>query len=68
MLTSVPVPEQAKPIMDEVLAFSRKWVPECNGPSLPAESVPKHVKLIESLTMEQSGQFLSHVGDKKTWV
>ncbi|KAH7384031.1 hypothetical protein DE146DRAFT_667651 [Phaeosphaeria sp. MPI-PUGE-AT-0046c] len=61
------MPSQAKPIFDEVLVTVRKWVPDCNGPTVPADNVPLHLELIERLTMEQSGQFLSHLGDKKHW-
>jgi hypothetical protein len=34
---------------------------------MPVESVTKQLEVIEKLTLEQSGQFLGHRGDK-TWV
>lgn len=39
--------------------------PHWKGPITPGESVTHQRKVIEDLTLEQSGQFLSHWGNKE---
>lgn len=39
--------------------------PDWKGPILASESVALQRKVIENLTLEQSGQFLSHWGNKE---
>lgn len=39
--------------------------PEWKGPLEPEESVKGQKKVIDALTIEQSGQFLSHHGTKQ---
>lgn len=41
--------------------------PDLEGPVSPEEAVAMHLKVIENLTLEQSGQFLSQFGNK-TWI
>ncbi len=39
--------------------------PHFQGPMSAAESVEMQKKVIENLTLEQSGAFLSHLGNKQ---
>jgi hypothetical protein len=39
--------------------------PGWTGPLTPAESVKHQKKVIENITIDQSGQFLSHWGNKQ---
>jgi hypothetical protein len=39
--------------------------PNFQGPITPAESVIMQKKVIEDVTLEQSGSFLSHFGNKE---
>jgi hypothetical protein len=41
--------------------------PEWEGPMQPAESVPLQKKVLEKVTIDESGSFLSHLGNK-VWV
>lgn len=41
--------------------------PNFKGPVAPAESVIAQKKVIESITLEQTGSFISHKG-KKEWL
>jgi NAD(P)-dependent dehydrogenase (short-subunit alcohol dehydrogenase family) len=50
-------------LMQEVLATN----PEFNGLATPAESVTLQRKVIENITIKDSGAFLSHFGNKQ-WV
>jgi hypothetical protein len=61
------VPEEVKPLFDEMATTIRKFEPSFTGPIMPEESVEAMLKVIEGLTMEQSGLFLGHRGDKR-WV
>ena len=39
--------------------------PEFKGPITAAESIAAQKKIIESITLEQTGSFLSHKGNKE---
>jgi hypothetical protein len=41
--------------------------PHWKGPMQPVDSVKMQKKVIDNMTMEQTGQFLSHRGDK-SWL
>lgn len=47
-----------------MMADFKKSKPDFSGPISPEESVQAQKKVIEGLTLEQSGSFLSHHGDK----
>jgi hypothetical protein len=49
------------------LARIKKLKPEWEGPLLPAQSVEMQKGVIEKITIEESGSFLSHFGNKM-WV
>jgi hypothetical protein len=42
-----------------------KPYPDFKGPISVEDSVEEQLKVIHGLTLAQSGQFLSHLGDKK---
>jgi hypothetical protein len=41
--------------------------PDWKGPMMPAESVLLQEQVIDNVTIEQSGSFLSHFGNKE-WI
>lgn len=45
----------------------RKYEPNFKGPLKPEESVALQLKVIDKITMKDSGEFLSHWGNKR-WV
>jgi hypothetical protein len=45
----------------------KKYDPAYELPLLPHESVEPMLEVIDKLTLEQSGEFLSHHGDKH-WI
>ncbi|KAF3071499.1 hypothetical protein CFAM422_006088 [Trichoderma lentiforme] len=62
-----PPPAEIMPriqiMMQDCLAVN----PEFKGPIEPAESVKMQLKVIETTTIKQSGEFLSHFGNKQ-WI
>jgi hypothetical protein len=42
----------------------RKLKPDWDGPVSPKESVEAQLQVVKNLTIEDSGSFLSHNGDK----
>ncbi|KAL6806256.1 hypothetical protein GGI42DRAFT_367049 [Trichoderma sp. SZMC 28013] len=62
-----PPPAEIMPriqiMMQDCLAVN----PEFKGPIEPAESVKMQLKVIETATIKQSGEFLSHFGNKQ-WI
>jgi hypothetical protein len=57
-------PEEVKGMYAAMLESFRKLDPKYEGPILPKQSVEDMVETIGKVTIEQSGEFLSHVGDK----
>ncbi|KAH7308973.1 putative short-chain dehydrogenase [Stachybotrys elegans] len=55
-------------ILDVALKMMQKANPDVKGMMSPEESVRMQLKVIEGLTMEQSGMVLSHHGDENNWV
>ena len=43
----------------------KKFAPHWKGPLMPLESVELQKKVIDGLTIEDSGKFLSHWGNKE---
>jgi NAD(P)-dependent dehydrogenase (short-subunit alcohol dehydrogenase family) len=58
---------------EDIASFQRflkavqRTKPEWKGPMQPAESVPLQKKVLEKVTIDESGSFLSHLGNK-VWV
>jgi len=59
-----PTPEQLVALQGIIRSFQKVY-PQFVGPITPTESVSKCLKVIESLSPENSGQFLSHLGSKQ---
>lgn len=51
--------------MQEMGAEFSSLYPNFTGPITPAESVPLMKKVIDNMTIEDSGAFLSHLGSKE---
>ncbi|KAH8593050.1 hypothetical protein B0O99DRAFT_575764 [Bisporella sp. PMI_857] len=62
--TGPPLPEHI-PRMQEMGAEFSSLYPNFNGPISPAESVLLMKKVIDNMTIEDSGAFLSHRGSKE---
>ncbi|KFZ13491.1 hypothetical protein V502_06572 [Pseudogymnoascus sp. VKM F-4520 (FW-2644)] len=62
--TSPPLPEHV-PRMQEMGAEFSRFYPHFNGPISPAQSVPLQKKVIDNMTIDDSGAFLSHLGSKE---
>lgn len=61
------VPPEYARVFDSFTEAFRNLNPDLKGPSTSEESVGLQLKVIENLSSEQSGQFLSHFGNKQ-WV
>ncbi|KAF1850298.1 NAD(P)-binding protein [Cucurbitaria berberidis CBS 394.84] len=61
------MPPQLVEIFDKLTEGFKKINPDLKGPVSPKESVGQQLKVIENLTLEHSGEFLSHLGNKQ-WV
>ncbi|KFY06752.1 hypothetical protein V492_07783 [Pseudogymnoascus sp. VKM F-4246] len=62
--TGPPLPEHI-PRMQEMGAEFARFYPNFKGPISPAESVPLMKNVIDNMTVEDSGAFLSHLGSKQ---
>ncbi|KIJ36392.1 hypothetical protein M422DRAFT_34348 [Sphaerobolus stellatus SS14] len=62
-----PVSPQAIAMLQAMTASIRKSVPTFNGPITPEESVRAQLNVIDGLTLEDTGGFISHHGNKN-WV
>ncbi|OBT42028.1 hypothetical protein VE00_07422 [Pseudogymnoascus sp. WSF 3629] len=62
--TGPPLPEHI-PRMQEMGAKFASIYPHFKGPITPAQSVPLMKKVIDNMTTEDSGAFLSHLGSKE---
>lgn len=51
--------------MQEMGAEFANIYPHFKGPITPAQSVPLMKKVIDNMTIEDSGAFLSHLGSKE---
>lgn len=51
--------------MQEMGAIFSSLYPHFNGPISPAQSVPLMKNVIDNMTVEDSGAFLSHLGSKE---
>lgn len=60
----IALPEHI-PRMQEMGAKFANLYPKFKGPISPAESVPLLKKVIDNMTIEDSGEFLSHLGNKE---
>lgn len=49
---------------DNMTKQFQKYEPNFKGPITPAESVEKCLKVIDGITVKDSGAFLSHFGTK----
>ncbi len=49
----------------EMLQKMQAWRPQWKGPIIPAESIKYQKKVIDDITLEQSGDFVSHWGNKE---
>lgn len=64
LITQIALPEHI-PRMQEMGAKFSKLYPNWKGPISPAESVSLTKKVIDNMTIEESGAFLSHFGSKE---
>ncbi|KFY69320.1 hypothetical protein V496_00322 [Pseudogymnoascus sp. VKM F-4515 (FW-2607)] len=62
--TAPPLPEHIPRMQEMGAEFSRIY-PHFSGPISPAESVPLQKNVIDNMTIENSGAFLSHLGSKE---
>jgi NAD(P)-dependent dehydrogenase (short-subunit alcohol dehydrogenase family) len=62
--TEAPNPEHI-PRMVEMGTVFAGFYPNFKGPISPGESVPLQKKVIDNMTIENSGAFLSHLGSKE---
>lgn len=60
-------PPEVVAALDAMLKQFQKAVPELKGQIEVEESVGKQLKVIDQLTMEKSGSFLSHEGSEDWW-
>lgn len=58
------VPPAAARVIEGYMVKLRKLQPD-SGPISPQESVTMQLNVIEDLTIEQSGAFLGHRGDRR---
>ncbi|KAF1964630.1 NAD(P)-binding protein [Bimuria novae-zelandiae CBS 107.79] len=56
------VPPEVAAGLDALTKAFRKYEPNFEGPVLPEESVKSQLKVIEGITIKDSGKFLSHLG------
>ena len=56
--------EEMKEILPMIKSFQVAY-PKFQGPITPAESVIMQKKVIENITLDQSGSFLSHSASKE---
>jgi hypothetical protein len=59
--------EEMKEIVPMIKSFQVAY-PNFQGPITPAESVIMQKKVIENITLDQSGSFLSHSAASKEWL
>ncbi|TFK46313.1 NAD(P)-binding protein [Heliocybe sulcata] len=59
-----PSPEDMQQTMELAGRFQKKY-PHWKGPMTPQESVRHMMEVIDNLTVEKSGQFISHLGSKQ---
>lgn len=64
LTTRIALPEHI-PRMQEMGAKFASIYPHFKGPITPAQSVPLMKKVIDNMTIEDSGAFLSHLGSKE---
>lgn len=64
LTTQIALPEHIPRMKEMGAEFSRVY-PHFNGPMSPAQSVPLQKKVIDNMTIEDSGAFLSHLGSKE---
>lgn len=51
--------------MNVLTEMFRKYEPNFKGPLRPEESVDMQMKVIQNITLKDSGEFLSHLGTKR---
>lgn len=56
--------KEMQPIMQDLL----KKVPDFKGRISPQESVEMVMKVVDSWTVEDSGAFVSHFGNREKWL
>jgi hypothetical protein len=59
--------DSIKSIFGDITKTMQKVEPDFKGQIMPVESVEAMLKVVGGLTMEQSGDFVGHRGDKR-WV
>jgi NAD(P)-dependent dehydrogenase (short-subunit alcohol dehydrogenase family) len=60
-------PPEVQWALGELTKKFQTLYPDFKGPILPEESIEAMLKVVDGLTIEQSGQFLSHYGNQ-TWL
>jgi len=65
LLTVIVVPPEARAGYDWMTNQFQKYEPGFKGPIGPAESIEKCLKVIEGVTVKDSGEFLSHLGNMR---
>lgn len=50
---------------DAMAVQFRKYEPSYEKPIMPEESVDMQLKVIDKVTIKESGEFLSHLGTKR---
>ncbi|KAK3202617.1 hypothetical protein GRF29_154g177066 [Pseudopithomyces chartarum] len=60
-----PVPPELAAAQDALTEAFRKYEPNFKGIITPEESVDLQLKVIEGITLKESGQFLSHKGTRR---
>ena len=61
----IVVPPEARAGYDWMTNQFQKYEPNFKGPIGPEESIEKCLKVIEGVTIKDSGEFLSHLGNKR---
>ena len=64
LITRIARPEHIPRMMEMGGKFGTVY-PNFKGPISPAEAVPNLKKVIDNITIEDSGAFLSHLGNKE---
>jgi len=59
-----PTDEQMKEIMEMAASFKARY-PHWTGPMMPAESVKLMLGIIDNLTVQESGKFVSHKNNRE---
>jgi hypothetical protein len=59
------VPPEGKAAYEAMTKQFQKYEPNFKGPITPAQSVEMCLKVIDGLTLKDSGAFLSHLGSKR---